>query len=108
VMKELLNEQSIIGGTPSFMSPEQTLGKPIDHRTDIYSLGICIFELLLGELPFQKGDLGYHHLHTPPPIPKTIDPNLPDVFNDIIIRCLEKAPENRFQSVTEIKALLQK
>ncbi|MEZ4846480.1 MAG: protein kinase [Bdellovibrionota bacterium] len=70
VIHNLQSEQSIIGGTPSFMSPEQTLGKPADHRTDIYSLGICIFEMCLGTLPFSKGDLGYHHLHTQPPIQK--------------------------------------
>ncbi|MCB0308337.1 MAG: serine/threonine protein kinase, partial [Bdellovibrionales bacterium] len=107
VMKELQNEQSIIGGTPSFMSPEQTLGKPIDLRTDIYSLGICIFELTLGELPFQKGDLGYHHLHTTPPTPKRIDPSIPTVLNDVILKCLEKSPDARFQSISEIKEIIE-
>lgn len=102
VIHNLQSEQSIIGGTPSFMSPEQTLGKPADHRTDIYSLGICIFEMCLGTLPFSKGDLGYHHLHTPPPIPKEIDPTIPDSMNDVILRCMQKKPEDRFQSVAEI------
>lgn len=108
VMKELLSEQSIIGGTPSFMSPEQTVGKPIDHRTDIYSLGICIYELVLGELPFQKGDLGYHHLHTPPPVPKEVDPTIPEVLSGLILKCMEKAPENRFQSIDELRAVFSK
>ena len=102
VIHNLQSEQSIIGGTPSFMSPEQTLGHPVDHRTDIYSLGICIFEMCLGTLPFSKGDLGYHHLHTAPPIPKEIDPAMPQVFNDVILRCMQKKPEERFQSVQEI------
>lgn len=106
VIHNLQSEQSIIGGTPSFMSPEQTLGKPADHRTDIYSLGICIFEMALGTLPFSKGDLGYHHLHTAPPIPKEIDPSIPDAINDAILRCMQKKPEDRFQNVQEIiKAL---
>jgi tetratricopeptide (TPR) repeat protein len=102
VIHNLQSEQSIIGGTPSFMSPEQTLGKPADHRTDIYSLGICIFEMCLGTLPFSKGDLGYHHLHTQPPIPKEIDPTIPDVLNDVILKCMQKKPEDRFQNVQEI------
>lgn len=102
VIHNLQSEQSIIGGTPSFMSPEQTLGHPADHRTDIYSLGICIFEMCLGTLPFSKGDLGYHHLHTAPPIPKEIDPAMPQIFNDVILRCMQKKPEERFQSVQEI------
>jgi len=108
VVKDLLSEQSIIGGTPSFMSPEQTLGKPIDHRADIYSLGICIYQMLLGELPFKKGDIGYHHIHTQPPVPKNLDKNIPDVLNTIILKCMEKDPINRFQSGEEISALLVK
>ena len=107
IVKELEAEQSIVGGTPSYMSPEQTLGDPIDHRTDIYSLGICIYEMALGELPFKKGDMGYHHLHTPPPDPKTKDPNLPDVLSHIILGCMEKEPKKRFQSVKEIQNLLE-
>lgn len=106
VIHNLQSEQSIIGGTPSFMSPEQTLGHPADHRTDIYSLGICIFEMCLGTLPFSKGDLGYHHLHTPPPIPKEIDPTIPQAFNDVILKCMQKKPEDRFQNVQEIAQAL--
>ena len=106
VVKDLLAEQSIIGGTPSFMSPEQTLGKPIDHRTDIYSLGICLFQMLIGELPFKKGDLGYHHLHTIPPAPQSIDKNIPEPLNDLILKCLEKDPLKRFQSGEEIEKIL--
>lgn len=107
VVHKLKSEQSIIGGTPSFMSPEQTLGKAIDHRTDIYSLGICIFEMSLGVLPFTKGDLGYHHLHTAPPVASEIDPSVPKALSDIILKCMEKEPEKRFQSVDEIIPLLK-
>ncbi len=107
IITELLSEQSIVGGTPSFMSPEQTVGDPIDHRTDIYSLGICIYEMCLGVLPFTKGDMGFHHIHTPPPIPKQKDPKMPQAFNDIILKCMEKKPENRFQKVEEIQEIIK-
>ncbi|MCB0326905.1 MAG: protein kinase [Bdellovibrionales bacterium] len=107
IIRELQSEQSIIGGTPSFMSPEQTLGKPFDHRTDIYSLGICVFEMLLGVLPFSKGDLGYHHLHTPPPVAKDIDAKVPSILSDMIGKCMEKKPDDRFQNVEEIQKFLR-
>jgi tetratricopeptide (TPR) repeat protein/predicted Ser/Thr protein kinase len=108
VITELQSEQSIVGGTPSFMSPEQTLGKPIDHRTDVYSLGICIYEMLLGALPFIGGDLGYHHLHTPPPDPKTKDPSIPEDFRRVILRCMQKDPNERYQSIAEIREILDR
>jgi|GEM_PF-5564158 len=98
-VRNLQSEQSIIGGTPSFMSPEQTLGNPVDHRTDIYSLGICMFEMLLGALPFTKGSLGYHHLNTAPPVPNEIDPDVPQSISDAILKCMQKKPEDRYQSV---------
>ncbi|MEZ4818364.1 MAG: protein kinase [Bdellovibrionota bacterium] len=107
VVKELQSEQSIIGGTPSFMSPEQTLGKPVDHRTDIYSLGICMFEMSLGTLPFTKGDLGYHHLHTDPPVPMEVDPNIPKSLSDAILKCMQKKPEDRYQSVEDLIDVLK-
>lgn len=108
VMKELISEQSIIGGTPSFMSPEQTLGNPVDHRTDIYSLGVSVYEMCLGELPFTEGDLGYHHLHTSPPIPKKKDPDMPKEINDLILKCMQKNPVDRFQKVAEMKKMIEK
>ncbi len=108
VVRELQSEQSIIGGTPSYMSPEQTLGNPIDHRTDIYSLGICLFEMCTGVLPFRKGNLGYHHVHTEPPDPKSRNPALPDSLCQLILKCLKKDPAQRPQSVEEVRQWLAK
>jgi response regulator RpfG family c-di-GMP phosphodiesterase len=108
VIKQLMSEQSIIGGTPSYMSPEQVEGDPIDHRTDIYTLGVSIFEMATGEVPFKKGDLGYHHLHTPPPNPQSINSKIPDILNNIILKCLQKDPANRFQKAQEILDELKK
>ncbi|MCI5072134.1 protein kinase [bacterium] len=106
LVKDLLNEQSIIGGTPSFMSPEQTLGDPIDHRTDIYSLGILLYEILTLQLPFNKGDLGYHHIHTPAPKASLKNKAIPAALDRFILTCMEKKQENRFQTIAQMQEYL--
>ena len=106
-IEEVRNHTTVVSGTPYYMSPEQTLGKNVDHRTDIYSLGVTTFELATGTLPFREGNLPYHHVHTPPPDPSGLVPDLPPVLVGIINRCLEKDPANRFQSAREILAELK-
>jgi serine/threonine-protein kinase len=97
----------VVSGTPYYMSPEQTLGKNVDHRTDIYSLGVTAFELATGVLPFREGNLPYHHVHTPPPDPREVNPELPAGLAAIINRCLQKDPDQRYQSTREILAELR-
>jgi tetratricopeptide (TPR) repeat protein len=106
-IEEVRNHTTVVSGTPYYMSPEQTLGKNVDHRTDIYSLGVTTFELATGTLPFREGNLPYHHVHTPPPDPSGLVPDLPPVLVGIINRCLEKDPANRFQSARDILAELK-
>jgi len=102
VIEEVRNHTTVVSGTPYYMSPEQTLGKNVDHRTDIYSLGVTIFELVTGTLPFREGNLPYHHVHTPPPDPREINPDLPPTLQRIILRCLQKDPGARYGSAREI------
>jgi tetratricopeptide (TPR) repeat protein len=102
VIEEVRNHTTVVSGTPYYMSPEQTLGKNVDHRTDIYSLGVSIFEMATGTLPFTEGNLPYHHVHTPPPDPRSLVPGLPEALSALILRCLEKAPEQRYQQASEI------
>jgi serine/threonine protein kinase len=102
VIQEVLNFQTIVGGTPNYMSPEQILGEEVDHRTDIYSLGVSLFEMLCGELPFKKGDVGYHHIHTPAPEPGSINLEIPAGLNSIIMKCIKKNPQDRYQSTMEM------
>lgn len=102
VVEEARNHTTVVAGTPYYMSPEQTLGKNIDHRTDIYSLGVAIFEMATGTVPFKEGNIPYHHVHTAPPKVRELRPDLPQTLSDIVERCLEKDPGNRFQSAAEI------
>lgn len=107
VIEEVRNHTTVVSGTPYYMSPEQTLGKNIDHRTDIYSLGVSVFEMATATLPFTEGNLPYHHVHTPPPSPREFNAELPDVLVRIIERCLRKDPADRYQSAREILAELR-
>jgi len=107
VIEEVRNHTTVVSGTPYYMSPEQTLGKNVDHRSDLYSLGVSLFEMATGTLPFTEGNLPYHHVHTPPPHPREHNPELPDAIATIIERCLRKDPAERYQSAREILAELR-
>jgi len=104
VVEEVRNHTTLVSGTPYYMSPEQTLGRNVDHRTDIYSLGVTVFELATGRLPFTEGNIPYHHVHTPPPDPREIHPEVPALLAEIVARCLRKDPAERYQSAREILA----
>lgn len=100
------NEHTKAIGTPFYMSPEQILGKDLDHRSDLYSLGVTLFECATGTVPFYKGELSYHHLHTQPPRPRSLNPNLSEPMEQIILKLLQKDPDQRFPSAQAIlKAL---
>jgi tetratricopeptide (TPR) repeat protein len=102
ILHDAMSAHTVIGGTPHYMSPEQLLGEPLDGRADIYSLGITMYEMITGRVPFTKGDIGYHHIHTPPPKLSTFLPSVPPEVEKIVMKCIEKKRENRFQSVAEL------
>ncbi len=104
VVEEVRNHTTVVAGTPYYMSPEQTLGKNIDHRTDIYSLGVTTFEMATGTVPFKEGNIPYHHVHTPAPDIRELRPELPVGLATIVNRCLAKDPARRYQSTREILA----
>lgn len=95
----------VLVGSPAYMSTEQVLRKEIDHRSDIYSLAVLLFELVTGQTPFQARSLvaaANKHVTETPPDPRTIRPDLPEWVARLILKCLEKDPIARFQSVREM------
>jgi tetratricopeptide (TPR) repeat protein len=102
VVEEVRNHTTVVSGTPHYMSPEQTLGKNVDHRTDIYSLGVAAFELITGRVPFKEGNIPYHHVHTPPPDVRSVREDVSEDVARLIARCLEKDVAERYQSASEI------
>lgn len=87
-------------GTPHYMSPEQARGKILDGRSDIYALGVVMYETLLGFPPFDGADtysISYKHVTEIPVAPDTVDSRIPAQLSGIVMRCLEKAAGDRFQ-----------
>jgi len=97
-------------GTPSFMSPEQLAGRKIDGQSDLFSLGVTMYQLACGSLPFQgetMTQLMYKIANEPPVDILTINPGLPDCFADIINRALAKTTEERFATGEEMAAAIR-
>jgi len=96
-------------GTPEYMSPEQVEGKDVDQRSDIYSLGVILYEMVTGRVPFEGEtvlSIALKHKAEVPKSPKDVNPQIPESFNRLILRCLEKKPERRYASVQNITAEL--
>jgi serine/threonine protein kinase len=96
-------------GTPNFMSPEQITGKKVDGRSDIFSLGVVLFTLLTGQRPFggdTMHEVTLRIVQEPSPIPSTFSDDIPAALNPIVLKCLEKNPERRFQTGAELARVL--
>ncbi|HKR67334.1 MAG TPA: Stk1 family PASTA domain-containing Ser/Thr kinase [Streptosporangiaceae bacterium] len=98
-------------GTAQYLSPEQARGERVDARSDLYSVGCLLYELLTGRPPFT-GDspvaIAYQHVREAPIPPSRIDPELPDWADPIVLRAMEKSPDDRYQSAAEMRSDIQR
>ena len=95
-----MTQAGTVLGTPAYMSPEQFMGQVVDARTDIYSSGVLLYQLLTGERPFEGGMSAIMHkaLNTDPPLPSQITVTCPPAFDGVVRKAMAKRPEDRFQS----------
>ncbi len=97
-------------GTPHYMAPEQAAGRPVDHRADIYAMGVILFECFTGHKPFNADalfDLLRMHVEGPPPSPRQLRPDLPPELEHVVLVALAKAPEQRFADAQAMSMALQ-
>jgi len=108
---ETAPQTSAVLGTASYLSPEQAQGQPVDARTDIYSLGVVLYEMLTGRPPFS-GDspmaIAYKQVNATPPVPSSINPDVPPELDAVVMRALSKNPANRYQTGQEFAEDLER
>jgi serine/threonine protein kinase len=108
MLEEVRKATTVIGGTPFYMAPEQSAGANVDHRADLYALGVTLFELVTGAVPFQDGDIPFHHRHSPAPDPREREASVPEAMALLILHLLAKDPEQRIQTAAEVGSRLQR
>jgi len=98
-------------GTPEYMSPEQVEGKEVDQRSDIYSLGVNLYEMVTGQVPFE-GDtpftIGVKHKSETPKDPRELNSQIPEDLSRVILKCMEKDKEKRYQGAGEVRSALDR
>ncbi|MBW2305444.1 MAG: protein kinase [Deltaproteobacteria bacterium] len=110
LLSELRKSGVMAAGTPQYMSPEQIISGDIDHRTDLYSLGVTIFRMCTGKLPFSGSleEIMLQHLNAAPPAAHEVNPRVPRSLSDIIFRCMQKKANDRYADAGEVIADLTK
>lgn len=104
-----ITTQGVVG-TPSYMSPEQARAEPLDGRSDVYSLGVMLFELVTGRRPFESDTpygLAVMHVTMPPPLPRQFEPGVSVALEEVIMRALSKTREARYDSAGELAEALR-
>ena len=105
-----LTAAGVVLGTPQYMSPEACESKrDIDHRSDIYCLGILLFQMITGQVPFEgqsMGEILVKHVSAAPPAPRALNPEIPPSVEQIILRCLAKLPDARFPTMKALRDAL--
>ncbi|MGQ0605164.1 MAG: protein kinase domain-containing protein [Anaerolineales bacterium] len=109
-VSRLTPSSPLLVGTVFYLAPEQALGEPVDGRADLYSLGVLLYELTTGVLPFTGDDplaVITQHLHTPPAPPRVHNPDLPAPLDALIVQLLSKQPDDRPGSADEVRRVLE-
>jgi len=109
--REAADTTGELAGTPAYMSPEQLEMKPVGPATDIYAIGLMLYEMVTGEPVFTSDnpvELAFQHIRQEPARPTRIVPGIPARLETAILKCLEKDPENRFSTAEELGAALEK
>ena len=94
-------------GTPHYMAPEQARGEPVTPRTDEYALGVILYQMCTGQLPYEADTplaIAMKHANEPLPLPRSVNENLPEAIEGVLIRALSKNPDDRYESVIEFSA----
>ncbi|WP_141312634.1 protein kinase domain-containing protein [Streptomyces spinoverrucosus] len=101
-----MTQTGMVVGTPQYLSPEQALGRGVDARSDLYSVGIMLFQLVTGRLPFDADSplaIAYAHVQEEPPVPSSINRSLPPAVDALIARALKKNPNERFPTAESMR-----
>jgi serine/threonine protein kinase len=101
-----MTQTGMVVGTPQYLSPEQALGRGVDARSDLYSVGIMLFQLVTGRLPFEADSplaIAYAHVQEEPPVPSSVNRALPPAVDALIARALKKNPNERFPSAEAMR-----
>ena len=102
-----LTAANVVMGTPCYMSPEQVRGLEVDARSDIYAMGLVLYELLTGKTVFIDGDVMHRQLSEVPPPPGTLVEGVPPLLDQIIMKAIAKRPDERFQTAKDFAAHLR-